>query len=42
MAVGAVLGGYGGAWLAQLIGERVVRAVVIVTGLGIGAWMPVR
>jgi hypothetical protein len=42
MAVGAVLGGYGGAWLAQRIGERMVRAVVIATGLGIGVWMLVR
>jgi uncharacterized protein len=42
MAVGAVLGGYAGAWLAQRIGERMVRAVVIATGLGIGIWMLVR
>lgn len=42
MAVGSVLGGYTGAWLAQRIGERMVRAVVIVTGLGIGVWMLVK
>jgi hypothetical protein len=42
MAIGAVLGGYAGAWLAQRVGERMVRAVVIATGLGIGIWMLVR
>ncbi|MGZ6161890.1 MAG: sulfite exporter TauE/SafE family protein [Myxococcaceae bacterium] len=39
MAVGSVFGGYAGAWLAQRIGERMVRAVIIVAGLGIGLWM---
>jgi len=39
MAVGAVLGGYGGAWLAQRIGEAMVRWVIIVIGLGIGLYL---
>jgi uncharacterized membrane protein YfcA len=39
MAVGAILGGYGGAWLAQRIGQKSVRAVIIATGLGIGLYM---
>jgi uncharacterized membrane protein YfcA len=42
MAVGAVLGGYGGAWVAQRIGEALVRWVIIVIGLGIGAYMLVK
>jgi uncharacterized membrane protein YfcA len=42
MAVGAILGGYGGAWLAQRIGEKSVRAVIIATGLGIGLYMLLR
>jgi len=42
MAVGAILGGYGGAWLAQRIGERTVRGVVVATGLGIGLYMLIR
>jgi uncharacterized membrane protein YfcA len=42
MAVGAVLGGYAGAWLAQRIGEAMVRWVIIVIGLGMGAYMLVK
>jgi uncharacterized protein len=42
MAVGAILGGYAGAWLAQRIGQNGVRAVVVATGLGIGLYMLVR
>ena len=42
MAVGAIFGGYGGAWLAQRIGQHTVRGVVIATGLGIGLAMLVR
>ena len=42
MAVGAIVGGYGGAWLAQRIGQQTVRAVVVATGLGIGLYMLVR
>ena len=39
MAVGAVLGGYSGAWVAQRIGQAMVRWVIIVIGLGIGVYM---
>lgn len=39
MAVGSVLGGYSGAWVAQRIGEAMVRWVIIVIGLGIGVTM---
>jgi hypothetical protein len=42
MAVGSVLGGYAGAWLAQRIGEAMVRWVIIVIGLGIGIYMLVK
>ena len=42
MAVGSVLGGYGGAWLAQRIGEAMVRWVIIVIGLSIGLYMLVK
>ena len=42
MAVGSVLGGYAGAWLAQRIGEAMVRWMIIVIGLGIGAYMLVK
>ena len=42
MAAGSVLGGYGGAWVAQRIGEAMVRWVIIVIGLGIGAYMLVK
>jgi uncharacterized protein len=42
MAVGSVLGGYAGAWLAQRIGEAMVRWAIILVGLGIGAYMLVR
>ena len=42
MATGSVLGGYGGAWVAQRIGEAMVRWSIIVIGLGIGAYMLVR
>jgi len=37
MAAGSVLGGYGGAWIAQRIGEAMVRWSIIVIGLvGLG------
>jgi len=39
MAVGSVLGGYAGAWLAQRIGEAMVRWVIIVIGLAVGVYM---
>ena len=42
MAVGSVLGGYAGAWLAQRIGEAMVRWVIIVIGLSIGGYLLVK
>ena len=42
MAVGSVLGGYAGAWVAQRIGEAMVRWVIIVIGLAIGTYMLVK
>ena len=39
MAVGTLLGGYGGAWVAQRLGQAMVRWVIIVIGLGIGVYM---
>jgi uncharacterized membrane protein YfcA len=42
MAVGSVLGGYAGAWVAQRIGEATVRWVIIIIGLGIGIYMLVK
>lgn len=39
MAVGAILGGYAGARLAQRLGQRAVRFIVIGIGLSIAAWM---
>ncbi|HZJ56040.1 MAG TPA: sulfite exporter TauE/SafE family protein [Myxococcaceae bacterium] len=42
MAVGTVVGGYAGAWVAQRIGQAMVRWVIIVIGLGIGVYMLVK
>ena len=42
MAVGAILGGYGGAGLAQRMGQKNVRRVVVAVGLMIGGVMLVR
>jgi len=39
MAAGTVLGGYAGAWLAQRIGQAMVRWAIIALGLGIGVYM---
>lgn len=39
MAVGAILGGLGGAGLAQRIGQQNVRRVVIGVGLSLGVWL---
>jgi uncharacterized membrane protein YfcA len=35
LAAGAMVGGYGGAWLLKLIDERLIRGFVIVLGLGL-------
>jgi uncharacterized protein len=42
MAAGAIVGGYGGAGIAQRIGQKNVRRIVVVIGLGIGISMLVR
>jgi len=42
MAVGSVVGGYAGAWVAQRIGEAMVRWANIIIGLGIGVYMLVK
>ena len=39
MAVGAIVGGYGGARLAQKLGHRAVRRIVLLVGFGIAVWM---
>lgn len=39
MAVGATLGGYGGARLAQRVPQRAVRRAIVLIGLGSGLWM---
>ena len=39
MAVGAVLGGYGGSRLAQRVGQTAVRRAVVVIGLASAAWL---
>ena len=38
MIVGAVLGGYGGAWWAQKLEARLVRYLVIAIGAGMSAY----
>ena len=42
MIIGAAAGGYAGAYYAQKLKPRVVRAIVIVTGLGMSAYFFVR
>ena len=42
MAVGSVVGGYAGAWVAQRVGEAMVRWANIIIGLGIGVYMLVK
>jgi hypothetical protein len=42
VAVGAVIGGYGGAWVAQRIGEARVRWMIVFIGLAIGGYMLVQ
>jgi uncharacterized protein len=42
MAVGAILGGYGGAGTARRLGPRIVRRLIIAIGLGIGLSMLLR
>lgn len=42
MAVGGLLGGYGGSRLAQAVGQERVRRAVVVIGLGSFVWLLVR
>jgi uncharacterized membrane protein YfcA len=42
MAVGGLLGGYGGSRLAQAVGQECVRAAVVVIGLGSFVWLLIR
>jgi uncharacterized membrane protein YfcA len=42
MAVGAILGGFAGAWLALRVGEAMVRAAVILIGIAMGVLMLVK
>jgi uncharacterized protein len=42
MAVGAIIGGYGGARLAKRMNQNVVRVFVIVAGLAVSVWLFVR
>jgi uncharacterized membrane protein YfcA len=42
MAVGGLIGGYGGSRLAQAVGQARVRAAVVVIGLGSFVWLLVR
>jgi len=39
MAAGTLVGVYAGAWVAQRLGQAMVRWVIIVIGLGIGVYM---
>jgi len=39
VAIGSVVGGYSGAWVAQRIGEARVRWMIVVIGLAIGGYM---
>jgi uncharacterized protein len=42
MMVGAIVGGYGGAGLARAIGQKNVKRIVILVGLGMGVLMLVK
>jgi uncharacterized protein len=42
MAVGAIIGGYGGARLAKRMNQNVVRVFVVVAGLVVSVWLLVR
>ncbi|MCL4505867.1 MAG: sulfite exporter TauE/SafE family protein [Chloroflexi bacterium] len=42
MAIGAVIGGYGGARLAKRINQDLVRGVVVVSGLLVSAWLLIK
>lgn len=42
MAVGGLLGGYGGSRMAQRVGQLFVRRVIVVIGFGASVWLLVR
>jgi uncharacterized membrane protein YfcA len=41
MAVGSIVGGYGGSGLAQRVPQRAVRQAVVVVGLASAVWLAV-
>ncbi len=42
MAIGAILGGYGGSRLAQRVSQQRVRQAIVVIGFGSGVWLLLR
>ena len=42
MAVGAIIGGYGGARLARRVNQNWIRGFVVVAGLAVSAWLLLR
>lgn len=42
MAIGAIIGGYGGARLSKRVDQRVLRVLIVVIGLGVSAWLFVK
>ncbi len=42
MAIGAIIGGYGGARLAKRINQNLVRSIVVVSGLIVSAWLIIK
>jgi uncharacterized membrane protein YfcA len=42
MAIGAIIGGYGGARLAKRIDQNLVRGFVVIAGLAVSAWLFIR
>ncbi len=42
MTIGAALGGYGGAWYAQKLDQKIVRYLVIVIGIGMTTYFFLR
>lgn len=42
MAIGAVVGGYGGSRLAQRVPQQAVRRAIVVIGMGSGVWLLLR
>lgn len=42
MAIGAIIGGYGGARLAKRVDQRILKAFIVVVGLVVSAWLFVK